>query len=257
MVEVGSIQIGGTIQTAEIERGLSRVEKGFKNIETTGKGVTADFTRMNQQAGRLAKRMSFLALAGAGAMLAIAKGAPATAGAMAKLKVEGGKLSRTLGEILRPAFDMAAEGLQNFVNWLQEHKPGITHFTNVILGGFADALHGIKLAWNWITDNVKNVFAKIGIDFDFGKVGNWLLEHYGPEAVAALIGFKVGGPWGAAIGAGAVYAGRRIAKPELFVEESMLTGFGLGNIFGIGPFSWNPFKKINMSKIILGWDDRS
>jgi len=257
MVEVGSIQIGGSIQTSEIERGLSRVEKGFKDIETTGKGVNADFMRINQQAGRLAKRMSILGLVGGGAMLAIAKGAPATAGAMAKLKIEGGKLSRTLGEILRPAFDMVAEGLQNFVNWLQEHKPTLTHFTNVILGGFKDALYGIRLAWDWITTNVKDVFAKIGIEFDLGEVGNWLFEHYGPEAIAALIGFKVGGPWGAAIGAGAMYAGRRIAKPELYIEEARMSGFGFGNLMGIGPFSWNPFKKLNMKQAVLGEEDRA
>jgi len=257
MVEVGSIKIGGTIQTAEIERGLSRVEKGFGNIETTSKGVNSDFIRMNQQAGRLAKKMSVLALVGGGAMIAIAKGAPATAGAMAKLKIEGGKLSRTLGEILRPAFDSAAEGLQKFVNWMQEHKPAISNFTNTILGGFKDALEGIKIAWNWITGNIEDVFAKIGIDFDFGDVGNYLLKHYGPEAVAALIGFSVGGPWGAVIGAGAVFAGRRIAKPELYMEEAQTAGFGFGNILGVGPFGWNPFKKVNMKQAVLGEDDRS
>lgn len=255
MVEVGTIQIGGSINTQEIDRGLVRVEKGFKYVARTSKGVNSDFVRMNQQTGRLARRMGLLALVGGGAMIAIAKGAPATAGAMAKLKVEGGKLARTLGEILKPAFDMAAEGLQGFVSWIREHQPAISNFTTTILGGFKEALEGISIAWDWISGNVKDIFAKVGIDFDFGKVGNWLLKHFGPEAVAALIGFKVGGPWGAAIGAGAMYAGRRIAKPELFIEESKMGGFGFGNLFGIGPFGWNPFKKLNRRNETLSYVD--
>ena len=84
MVEVGTIQIGGSIKTQEIDRGLVRIEKGFKHVERTSKGVNSDFVRMNQQTGRLARRMGLLALVGGGAMIAIAKGAPATAGAMAK-----------------------------------------------------------------------------------------------------------------------------------------------------------------------------
>ena len=49
MVEVGSIQIGGSIQTADIERGLLRVEKGFARIEIKEKSVNADFERMHSQ----------------------------------------------------------------------------------------------------------------------------------------------------------------------------------------------------------------
>ena len=189
MVEVGSIQIGGTIQTSEIERGLNRVEKGFKDIETTSKGVNADFTRINQQAGRLAKRMSLLALVGGGAMIAMAKGSPAVAGAMAKLKVEGGKLARTMGEILKPAFDWAAEGFQKFVGWIQEHSPQLREFTTDVIGGITDALIGAKFWWDKLSGAWKDLNAKLGIDID---LSGSLVKEWGIPAAAALLTKIVG-----------------------------------------------------------------
>jgi len=184
MVEVGSLQIGGSIQTAEIERGLKRVEKGFKNIETTSKGVNADFTRINQQAGRLAKRMSLLGLAGVSAMIAMAKGSPAVAGAMAKLKVAGGKLARTMGEILKPAFDWAAEGFQKFVGWIQEHSPQLREFTTNVIGGLSDALAGAKAWWDALSGAWKDLKAKLGIEIDL--TGD-LVKEWGIPAAAAFL----------------------------------------------------------------------
>ena len=265
MVEVGSISIGGSIQTAEIDRGLKRVETGFKDVERVGKSVNADFTRMNQQAGRLAKTFGVMALAGGGAMVAIAKGSPALAGSMAKLKVAFGKLSRTLGEALRPAIDLAVEAFQKFVGWVQENKGAITFFTTTVLGGMLDALKGIKKAWDWLNTNVKDLTAKIGIEFSLGDIAKLVLKHAGPEVfagiVGAMIGAQIGGPMGAAVGglgaAGATYAGRRITDPSLYIQEAQMGGFGFGQLFGIGPFSWNPFKKVNMKQAVLGEDDRA
>jgi len=240
MVEVGSIQIGGSIQTAEIERGLGRVEKGFSNIDTKSKSVNADFTRINQQALRLGRNLGIMALAGVGAMVAIAKGSPAVAGAMAKIKVTAGKLSRALGEALAPAFDLAADAFSRFTGWIEEHKEGISHFTTTILGGLIDAIDGIKTGWDWITTNIKDISAKIGIDIDLGSFGNYLLEHFGPEAVAALImggigagiGGVIGGPVGAGVGFGVgagvgavgVGVGRRINDIKLLLEEALYSG---------------------------------
>jgi len=232
MVEVGSISIGGNIETSEIERGLGRVEKGFAHIEAKGKGVNADFERLFLQSKRLVTSLGAMAIVGAGAMVALAKGAPATAGAMAKLKVSAGKLMRTLGEALAPAFDLVSEAFNKFVGWIDEHKGAISWFTTTTLGGLLDAIEGIKKGWNWITDNIKDISAKIGLKLDLGDKLNWLWEHFGPEVVGGLIGAwvgaKIGGPTGALIGglggAGLTYTGRRIENPRLTMDESLVVG---------------------------------
>jgi len=137
LVEVGSMQIGGSIQTSEIERGLTRVEKGFGNIETKGKGVNADFERMNQQSKRLATTLGVMALAGAGALVAIAKGAPATAGAMARIKVSTMKLQFAIGTALKPHFDWFADKLSRVASWVSANPDlfGIITTSVIALGG--------------------------------------------------------------------------------------------------------------------------
>lgn len=140
MAEVGSLQIGGSIDTANIERGLNRVETGFKNVGAVGKGVNSDFVRMNQQAKSLSSNLIKIGVVGGGALIALAKGSPAVAGAMARINVTMGKLSRTLGEALRPAFERAASWLEKLSGWASENPNvfgGIV--TSVVALGIATA----------------------------------------------------------------------------------------------------------------------
>lgn len=246
MVEVGTLSIGGSIDTENIESGLSRVGKGFDVVESKSGGVNSDFERMASTGMRLNKLFLGMALAGGGAMIAIAKGAPAVAGSMAKIKVKAGELMRTLGRALAPAFEMVSDAFADFVGWIEEHSEGIGYFTTTILGGFIDALEGIQRGWTWITDNVNDFLVKIGVDWNLGDIGRYLLDHFGPEVVAGMIGagigsaagFVFGGPPGAAVGAGigfaagagTMYAGRRIHNPAMFLQEREMMG-GLGSWF--------------------------
>ncbi len=134
MVEVGSIQIGGSIQTQDIERGLKRVEQGFSHIEAKGKSVNADFERMNQQTSRLAKTLGIMAITGAGALIAIAKGAPATAGAMAKIKVSAMKLKFAIGEALQDEFEAFSGFLGKVASWVQEHPDVFSGIVKSVIG---------------------------------------------------------------------------------------------------------------------------
>ena len=249
MVEVGSLEIGGSIQTEDIESGLTRIQHGFDNVGSKTEGLNADFVRMANEGARLNKIFLGMAIGGATAMIAIAKGAPAVAGSMAKIKVQAGELSRSLGRALAPAFDMVSDAFERFVGWMEENEESINYFSTNILGGFIDALEGIKTAWTWITDNVNDFLVKIGVDWNLGDVGQYLLDHFGPEVVAGMIGAGIGGviagPPGAAVGAiagaGAVYAGRRIEDPQLFLQESFLAR-GILNI--LARFSQSQQRKV-------------
>lgn len=121
MVMAGSIEIGGEINTQAIETGLNRVEKGMEGVATAGKSVNADFVRMNQATSKLGRSLSFLAIIGPGAMIAIAKSAPATAGAMARIDLAAMKLKFAVGVALKPAFDWFADKLSSLASWVQRH----------------------------------------------------------------------------------------------------------------------------------------
>jgi hypothetical protein len=204
---------------------------------------------MANHGARLNKLFLGLGLAGGGAMIAIAKGAPAVAGSMANMQVKAGELQRILGEALAPSFEMVSEAFADFVGWIKDHQEGISYFTETILGGFIGALAGIKKGWSWITENVNDFLVKIGVEWDLGDIGNYLLKHFGPETVAAMIGGAaggaIGGPPGAAIGAGlaggAVYAGRRIDDSSLFTEELKRSAELFVDFFS--PFSTSQIRK--------------
>ncbi len=184
MVEVGNLEIGGSIQTNQIESGLNRIEDGFKDVEKSSKSVNSDFERLNQGALSLSKRMGVLAVAGGGAMVAIAKGAPATAGAMAKLKVAGGELQRSLGRALAPAFETVSEAFNKFVGWVEENEGKIRKFSNEVLDDLGDILVGISETWSWISDNVKDISAKVGIKFDL--MGS-IVDEWGVAGALGLL----------------------------------------------------------------------
>ena len=219
MVEIGSLQIGASINTEDLESGLRRMVQGFDNISARTGGVNADFERMSQTGTKLNKLFIGMAIVGAGAMTALAKGAPAVASSMAKIKVKAGELGRSLGEALAPAFETASDAFADFVGWIEDNEDKIGYFTNTILEGLIDALDGIRIGWNWITSNIESFSAKIGLDWDIGAVGNIILKHAGPEIFAAIVGGRVAGVPGAVAAAVTVGVGRRISDPSLITGE--------------------------------------
>ena len=154
-MEVGSLQIGGSLDSGNIEKGLNRVETGFKNVGATGKSVNSDFVRMNQQAVKLGQTMGILSLAGAGAMVAMAKGAPAVAGAMASIQVSMMKLKFALGEALAPAFDWFADKLNKLSIWANEN-PDMFKGIIIGIGSLAAAFMAFKIG-GWIAAGITTI----------------------------------------------------------------------------------------------------
>lgn len=221
MVNVGSIQIGGSIETAEIERGLGRVEKGFGNIEAKGKSVNADFVRMNQQSKRLAKTLGLMAITGAGALIAIAKGAPATAGAMAKIKVSAMKLKFAIGEALQDEFEAFSGFLGRVANWVEEHPDVFSGIVTSLLA-LAGAAAVIKVG-GWVYGAFAGFF---GLLKGFAAWGGW----------AVLAGWfaKLGG-WVKAAAAGIAGFASRAASATGLGLGSLAGTLGAGLAIGVGP----------------------
>jgi len=165
MVEVGSIQIGGTIQTSDIERGMNRIETGFKDVSRASKSVEADFDRMAARGRKLVTILASLTIAGTTAMIGLAKDAPAVAGSMARINLAMTKLKMAAGRALKPTFESAANALNRLANWVNEHPDLFRGIINSIMG-LAVATGIIKVG-GWVYNAFKTFFGL------FGKMANW------------------------------------------------------------------------------------
>ncbi len=227
MVEAGQISIGGDIDTQGIETGLGRIEQGFEALVNAGRSVNADFVRMNQQTQRLQRSFKILSVVGPTAMVGIAKNAPAVSGAIAKMAISFGKLSRTLGMALKPAFDIVAESFQSFVGWVEENRGTINEFATNTIGGLTLGIETLAEIWG--------SFASIGIptlDITIGEGLKWLVNTFGAELIAGLIAAKFGGPVVGVAAAGIVAVGRSESEGLGGATIGGATGAALGTVFG-------------------------
>jgi len=120
-----SMKIKGTMDTSNIDRGFTRVEQGFEGVKGQGKSFGADMKRVAGTVAGLAKKLLLMGVAGTTAMVGIASKAPAVAPAMAKMSVSFGKIQRSLGEALAPAFEKVAGWLDKIAVWVDSNKEKI------------------------------------------------------------------------------------------------------------------------------------
>lgn len=244
-MEIGSIQIGGTIQTIEIEKGIKRIEFGFKEISTKAKSVESDFERISARGSKLVTIFGGMAIAGTGALIALTKGAPALAGAMAKINVSMLKLKMAAGEALKPTFDAAAGVLNKIANWVDEHPDLFRGIVNSIMGlaavtaiikvggwvykaweGFFGLFRGLTSWTGWAT--LGNIFRTIGstiaslaskVGSAIGSILSWF-SKLGSKMSGLLTG---GGSIAASMGTSLTAAGLMIG-PLINTYQRELTG---------------------------------
>ena len=117
----GSLSISGSIDTSLIERGFTRVKQGLEGVKGQAEGFNAGLERMGLSAGRLTTALLAMGIAGTTALISLAAKAPATAGAMAKIKVQMDRLTRSIGRTLQPQFEWFADVFTKFVNFAEGH----------------------------------------------------------------------------------------------------------------------------------------
>lgn len=113
---------------------MTRIEGGLKGIGQVGKGVQADFERIDSRGKKLANTLGGIATAGTLALVGLAKGAPALAGTMAKMKVSMLKFKMAAGEALKPTFEMMSRGLEKIADWVSNHPEPFRAITNSAIG---------------------------------------------------------------------------------------------------------------------------
>lgn len=192
MVEVGQLEIAGTVNTKGIEQGFKRVKNDFKGIENQANQTNASLGRAGAIAGKLGKTLIGIGVAGVGALTALATKSPALATTMAKLQVTTLKLSNTVGRQMSPAFEGFNYLLGSINSALQTNEG--------LLGSIStNAGQAMTDLGNLLSGNFE------GIDDKGGKLGGIL--------AGAVAGSKFG-PWGAVIGGALGYvAGGKLGSP--------------------------------------------
>lgn len=210
MVEVGNLQIGGSIQTAEIERGMKRIDTGLKGISNSGKSVGGDFERIAAQGKRMTTIFGALAVAGTAALVGWVKDTPAVAGSMARINLSLLKLKMSAGEAMAPVFESAAKGLNKLSGWANSHPDLFAGIVKSVVG-VGIATTAIKVG-GWIFNAWKGFF---GLFKGMAKWGGWATIG----RVIGNVATKVGGflarvpkaLWRFFTGAGAAEAGTAAA----------------------------------------------
>jgi len=200
-----SMKITGTMDTANIDRGFSRVNQGFEQTKGQAKSFGSDMQRVARTVSGLAKKLMFMGLAGATAMVGIASKAPAVAPALAKMQVEFGKMTRSLGEALAPAFERVVEWLEKLAVWVDNNKEKIGEIAMKFL--------------DWAE-----------------KVGNWAMDN--PGLFAGIVAGLALGP--SILGGIAAVSGLVALLTGATVAGSLLTA--LGYIALIGGASYVAYK---------------
>jgi len=156
-----SMNIKGTLDTGDIDRGFTRVEKGFEKTKGQAKSFGSDMSRVSSTVKGLSNKLLIMGATAATALIGIASKAPAVAPALAKMGVAFGKIQRNLGEALAPAFEKVSGWLDKVAAWSGSH-PDI--FSGIVIslsaiaalkfvgaGGFLAALGKLVIAPKTLT----------------------------------------------------------------------------------------------------------
>ena len=159
MAGMNSMKIHGTMDLTDIDKGFIRFNMKMSDAKARTKGFGSDLKRVSLTISKLAKNMIKLGMVGAAAMIGIASKAPAVAPALANMSVAFGKIQRSLGEALAPAFERVSGLLDKLAVWVSNNKDQIGEVANKFID-WGTAV-GEKL-WPWLK-----------------KIGDWAVENPG------------------------------------------------------------------------------
>lgn len=230
MVEVGSLEIAGTINVEGIKLGLNSIKRGLSEAKESAKSAFGDMNRLGGTIKDMAGPLAIIGSAISGAFLGIATMAPQIAPHLARMKADFFRLSTIVGDIFEPVFSHMADLFERFVNWLDSSEGrGVLQIIADIVGALVTSFENLG---NAISNLIKDI--KLNFDIEIGSGLKWLVENFGAEIVAGIIGWKLGGPAGGAtaFGATSIITGFGGEQDITNVVKSVLGGAAIGAAAG-------------------------
>jgi len=120
-VEAGKIEIKGTIDTKDIEKGFAKIQVGFANVRQEAKSTETDLTKMDIIGKGLSRTFLAVGAAATGMIYEAARKAPALAGDMARIQVSWDRTIRALGTGLEPVFNQVSGWMEGIASWAEGH----------------------------------------------------------------------------------------------------------------------------------------
>ena len=114
--EAGQIVFRAEIDDTGAITGLKRFKKGIEQAGTSSKGLFGDIERLGSSSKSLIKSFIGFGTVGLAGLTAFAIKAPAVADEIAKIEIEGIKLSHTIGSIMEPIFQSLANDILPTLN---------------------------------------------------------------------------------------------------------------------------------------------
>lgn len=118
MNETGSIELVGTIDIESIKYGLRELKNGMESAKNMAASAFGDLKRLGESVEGIAGPLGKIGAGLVSSALGIAALSPQVAPVLASMQADFLRMSRILGEELRPVFDQMAQGFEDFVNWL-------------------------------------------------------------------------------------------------------------------------------------------
>jgi len=152
-MEAGQLQLIGTLDTTDIERGQRKIQVGFDNVQAKTDSSVGSLSSLAGVSKGLLATFAGLGTVASGAIIGIAANAPQTAGSIARIKAQSQQLSFAVGEELAPAFESAADLYAKFVD--SASTEGTILNSGVEL--FGDSLQGVLSDLNSLIGLVEKV----------------------------------------------------------------------------------------------------
>lgn len=157
MAEVGSIHIAGSIDVSNIKHGLREMQRSLDEMKKSARGSFGDLKRLGGSLKGIAGPLVKIGGGLVAAALGIAALSPQVAPALARMEVGFEKLTRIMGEELRPAFDEFARVFVGFVEWLDSDGRPVIQFLNDVLVATAGALSDLAVHGNEAYNELKSL----------------------------------------------------------------------------------------------------
>lgn len=136
MVVAGTVEIVGSIDIESVKHGLNQLKQGLDEARNASRSAFGDLKRMGETISGIATPLAKIGATLGTTILGIAAISPAIAPSLARMQADFLRLSRILGEELKPVFEALEVAFEGFVQFLdsEEGRGVIERFGTAITG---------------------------------------------------------------------------------------------------------------------------
>jgi len=168
----------------------------INELAKKAKGTTITFEKLKNLMDSAMDSIKKFAVGAVAAFTGLAFVSPTVQSNLARMKKPLFEIGETLGKALEPGLKIGVSLLKDFSAWLKEN----TWLTEGLESAFTTIIGVASTLWEKLK-NLMGVYVKPVVEWamslDLGTHILGLVDKFGYTILGALIGWKLGGPWGA------------------------------------------------------------